>query len=105
MNKIKFLKKGIKVNGQYFPVWYHKGDYTKMSKIPNGSITIYVKSYKGVPDIEGLTIQNDSDMQTDYFEKDRIRVFPTSKYYKEVYKQWLRNCNDRLAGSNHNEQA
>jgi hypothetical protein len=79
---VKFLKKGIKENGQYFPAWYSQGEYTEQSGIQKGTITIYAKSYKGLP--SALSPKNDSDSMTDYFEKDRARVAPGSPNYKAV---------------------
>jgi len=81
---IKFGKKGIKIDKNYFPVSYSKGNYTKESGLPEGTITIYSKSYKHFP--KELNPENESDMRTDYFEKDRVRIKPSNKYYKEVNK-------------------
>jgi hypothetical protein len=86
MNTIKFLKKGLKINGEYFSVYYNKGNYTEQSKIPAGSITIYVNNYKRLPRIEGLNIINDSDSMTDYFESDRLIIYPNNKYYNDISK-------------------
>jgi len=78
---IKLLKKGIKVNGEYFPVFY-----SPSTNNINGNATIYVKSYEPLPKeaYSTLQIENNSDMQTDYFEKDRIRIVPDSPYFKQV---------------------
>lgn len=82
---IKFLKKGIRSGGEYIPVFYSKGIYTKESKIPKNTITIYSRSYsKSLPSI--LRPKNESSGMTDYFEKDRARIFPKSKHYKSVLK-------------------
>lgn len=82
--KIKFLKKGIKINGVYYRVWYSKGSYTKESKIPEDTITIYKRDYGHFPNIDSFNIINDSDYQTDYFEKDRVRITLDNIYYKQV---------------------
>ena len=79
---IKFLKKGIKYNGKYIPVRYSKGDYTKESKIPQNSITIYAKGYEELPSV--LAPTNATDSQTDYFEKDRAVITPSNKFYGQV---------------------
>ena len=73
----KFLWNGIKVNGELFRAWYSTNN-------PNGTITIYSKDYKSLPLIDGLTAENNTDIQTDYFEKDRIRVTPTNQYYPAI---------------------
>ena len=31
-----------------------------------------------------LQVENNTDMQTDYFEKDRIRIPPSSEFFKTV---------------------
>lgn len=70
---VKFLKKGIKSGGKYFPCWY------SLATLLNGktAITIYAKSLlTGLP--AELNPQNDSDMQTDYFEKDKVRFYEGS---------------------------
>jgi hypothetical protein len=85
MDKIKFLRKGIRHNGQYIPVWYSKGNYTAQSGLPQNTITIYAKRYdRHLP--SSLMPENESDGMTDYFEKDRARIRPTHKYYKSIFK-------------------
>ena len=81
--KIKLLKKGIKINGQYFACFY-SGARNNI----NGNATIYINSYKPLPEeaYETLRIENNTDMMTDYFEKDRIRVTPDSPLFTQVEK-------------------
>ena len=79
--KIRFMWNGIKVDGKLHRAWYSTG---KLINSPEGTITIYGKEYSGIPQIEGLQIQNNSDSMTDYFEKDRIRVEPSNPHYKAV---------------------
>ena len=81
MNQIKFLKKGIRVNGEYFKVFYTKGGWVNMCE---KTIGIYIRECKHFPKVKGLTIKNDSDSLTDYYEKDKIYVHPGNKYYNEV---------------------
>lgn len=81
---LKFMYNGIKLDGQLFSGFYSMGTYTECSGIAQGTITIYANDYKSFPSIEGLQIHNESDSMTDYFEEDKIRVEPTSKYYTEV---------------------
>ena len=85
MAKIKFLKNGIRYQGKYIRVFYSKGSYSKESGFPEGTITIYARDYSSHLPPE-LKPQNDSDMQTDYFEKDRARISPNNKYYNEIKK-------------------
>jgi len=81
---IKILKDAIKfkIDGkeQRTPVWYSQGDYG--DKLPKGTITVYAKRYKHLP--RELSSENNSDIQTDYFEEDRARITPTSPYYNKV---------------------
>jgi len=79
---IKFLKKGIRENGKYIPVWYSKG---QLINYPKGTITIYAREYdKGLP--KELKPENQTDLMTDYFETDRARIVPKSKHYKKLKK-------------------
>lgn len=79
--EVKFMWNGIKVDGKLHKCYYSTSPLTHY---PAGTITIYGKNYTDLPVIEGLAIENDSDIMTDYFENDRIRVLPDSKYYAEV---------------------
>lgn len=81
---VKFMWNGIKVDGELCKAHYYAGPCTKESGLSEDTITICAKDYKGFPQIEGLYIENDSDIMTDYFEKDRIRIKPDNKYYKAV---------------------
>lgn len=79
---IRFMWNGIKVDGKLHRAWYSTGT---LIGHPAGTIIIYGKGYyPGIPQIEGLQIQNDSDSMTDYFEKDRIRVTPDNPHYSAV---------------------
>ncbi len=85
MAKIKFQKYAILVDGKKIPVRYAKGSYTKESGIPEGTITIYAKEYSLHLPSE-LNPENNTEIQTDYFEKDRARIEPDNPYYEEVKK-------------------
>jgi len=73
----KFVWNGIKVDKKLYRAWYSDG---KLKNYPVGTITIYAKEYyrPPMPIIEGLTVHNDSDSMSDYFEHDRIRAEPTN---------------------------
>jgi hypothetical protein len=87
---LKFMWNGLKITGAtlkddvLYRAFYSKGSYTKESKLPEGTITIYARDYKDFPKIDGLNIKNDSDSMTDYFETDRIYVEPSNKFYIQV---------------------
>lgn len=72
---IKFLWNGIKVDGKLSPAYYYKDDK---------HITVSCKGYKSLPEIKGLFIENDTDLQSDYFDSDRIRIKPGTPYYFEA---------------------
>jgi hypothetical protein len=78
---IKLLKKGIKIDGKYFPCFYS----SSRNNI-EGNATIYIRSYDPLPSeaYQVLKIENETNMQTDYFEKDRIRISKNSPYFAQV---------------------
>ena len=90
MTTFKFLWNGIKANnGSLQKASYSQpGSYATWSGLPNGTITIYAKTYSGFSAEvwEAFDVANDSDTMTDYFEKDRIRVKPNHPLYQEVAK-------------------
>ena len=85
---------GIKVDGKLHKCWY---SISNLIGFPEGTITIYGKHYQDLPAIEGLTIENDSDSMTDYFENDRVRITPNHPLYNEV-----KSALDKL--NEHNEK-
>lgn len=75
---VRFMWNGIKVDGKLFKAHYSRcvliGDTEE-------SITVYAREYNHFPDIGDVKIQNESDMMTDYFEKDRMRIAKGSKWW------------------------
>ena len=51
-----------------------------------GMIKVYAKTYRGFPAgaKAALDVQNNSDMLTDYFEKDTLRLFPGHPLYTQA---------------------
>ncbi len=94
MNTIKFFYNGIKINGGKLQTCkYSCGNYTASSGIPDGTITIYKKYNQNFESLcfsentKGFfTLENNSDGMTDYFESDKIRVYPNHPLYPEVLK-------------------
>lgn len=81
---LKFYYNGIKDNGGKLQlVSYSDG---KLCNYPDGTITIYVRHYRRLS--EGVraafTVENGTDIQSDLFEEDRIRVEPSHLLYHEV---------------------
>ena len=81
MERIKFVWNGIKANGKLHRTFYSDG---ALINSPKGTLTIYARDYKSLPKIDGLTAENGTDIQTDYFESDRIRVTPDNRHYPAV---------------------
>lgn len=77
MNEIKVITNGLKVNGEYIPCNFH---------INNGYITVYAREYGSQLPAELGEVINDSDGQTDYFEKDHVNVMMFNPFYKDCYK-------------------
>ena len=81
---LKFYYNGIKENGGRL----QRCSYSDGALInyPAGTITIYKRDHapfsQGVQD--AFRVENNTDIITDYFEKDRIRVEPTHPLYATV---------------------
>ena len=79
INGVSFGKKGVRHNGKYFPAHYSHGTLINGKE----AITVYAKSLLvGLP--AALSPSNDSDMQTDYFEKDRVRFYAGSPEFSAL---------------------
>ncbi|MEI6501593.1 MAG: hypothetical protein WCP21_11295 [Armatimonadota bacterium] len=79
---VRFMYNGLKTeDGKLHKAWYSKG---ALKHHPEGTITIYGKRYRDMPNVSGLTVENDSDMQSDYFENDRVRITPDNPHYPAV---------------------
>lgn len=90
---LKFFYNGIKANGgKLQKAHYSKGSFTPEAMAKYGydreTITIYAREYTGFSaDVRALlTVENNSDLMTDYFEKDRIRVKKDHPLYAQVLK-------------------
>lgn len=63
--------------------WYSESSLTSY---PDGTITIYARDYCRFSDKVRacFAVQNDTDIQVDYFDSDRIRVIPAHPLYPMV---------------------
>lgn len=86
--EVKFMWNGIKVDGKLYRAFYSDG---ALLHHPAGTITIYGRDYTNFPAIPGLNVENDTDIMTDYFEQDRIRVMPDSPHYQAVLEAHKKN--------------
>jgi len=81
---LRFFWNGIKgADGKLQGVHYSDG---KLVHFPAGTITIYGKGYRkfSAEVRAAFIVENESDMMTDYFEDDRIRVDSTHPLYGQV---------------------
>lgn len=87
MNQIKFMKHYVTDGQQKTRVWYSHSDAARTYD-GRECVTIYAKDYKrgclGMLNAIGLSVKNDSDSQTDYFEQDSVRIFADHPKYTEV---------------------
>lgn len=80
---VRFMWNGVKDDtGKLWKAWYCEGP---LLHHPEGTITIYAREYGNtLSRIPGLDVSNGTEDHTDYFETDRARVTPGSKYYPAV---------------------
>lgn len=85
----KFMYNGIKDDaGKLHKASYSMGPLFGKNPAPKETITIYGKHYRDLPAVPGLTVENNSDCTTDYFEDDQIRVTPDNPHYPAVHAAW-----------------
>ena len=80
---LKFFYNGIKANGGKLQrAWYSVGNNRDRSN----TITIYKGDYERFSSEvhESFKVENNTEIMTDYFEKDRIRVLEDHELYLEV---------------------
>lgn len=81
---LRFFWNGIKGSDKKLQrVFYSDG---ALMNSPAGTITIYGRDYRSFSaEIrDAFKVENDSDMMTDYFEQDRIRVTPDHPLFDQV---------------------
>ena len=81
---LKFYWNGIKENGGDLQGAYYWGH--AINGYPSGTISISAKGYRSFSaEIRAaFDVTNNSDIYTDYFEKDKIRVTPSHPLYPQV---------------------
>lgn len=94
---LKFFYNGIKDSGGKLQRCWFSG--SMLINHPAGTITIYKRDYSSFSDgvHAAFKVQNDTEIQTDYFEKDRIRVEPSHPLYALVLEA-LRASERHAAG-------
>ena len=82
---VKFLFNGLRVDKTLYKAFYSNGPYNEHSKLPSETITLRAKDYStDFPVLEGTAVENGSDTQADYYEKDTMRIFPDSPYFADA---------------------
>lgn len=80
---IRFLKHKVTNGTHSCRVWYSLDNHVSRKPV----VTIYAKSVlEDLTPIFGAEAQNGSDMQSDYFEPDRVRLFEDHPLYAEARK-------------------
>ena len=88
--QLKFYYNGIKENGGRLQLCSYTDG--KLLHHPEGTITIYGKRYRDFSDgvRAAFTVENNTELETDYFENDRIRVTPDHPLYPQVRDAFLK---------------
>lgn len=70
-------------------------------------ITICADGYKGFSKEvrDAFAVENNTDIMTDYFEKDSFRVFPEHPLFHEVVEGYRKKLNFRMKVSRYTEHA
>lgn len=96
-NQIRFFYNGIKVEG-HNDGKLQKGHWSFIEEwtmgngrvVPN-QLTLYARNYRrfqGIHDV--FTVENDSDSMTDYFEEDRVRIYPDHELFQPAVKAYVK---------------
>lgn len=83
---VKFSPKRISNGRDWCGVHYGTGPYVSL---PAGTITVYCKGTifpASIRKVMASNLENNSDMMTDYFEADKLRILPGSPYHAEAAK-------------------
>ena len=81
---LKFFYNGIKVNGKLHKCFISYGHNSEDERI----LRVYSKTYEDFPEEIKAEFQilNDTDVYTDYFEKDRFTIPEDNQYFKPAIK-------------------
>lgn len=92
---------GIKVGDTLYRAHYSMGTVVIEGKTKVGYVSVYARDLLvGLPQLSGETVINRSDSQTDYFEKDHMRIAPDSEYYNDAvtaYEKQEKHIGKKLA--------
>jgi hypothetical protein len=100
---MKFQTHGIKTGAGLEKAWY------MISHLTNGRtcITVCADGYKSFSKEvrDAFMVENNSDIMTDYFEKDSFRVFPEHPLFAEVAEGYRKKLRFRMKVSRYGEHA
>lgn len=85
---IKFTATRVSLGKEWCGVHYTTGPYVTL---PPDVVTVYCKRGCFPGNIRHAfaaagALENNSDMMTDYFENDKLRIFPSSPFYSDAAK-------------------
>lgn len=85
MTNLKFFYNGIKATGGKLQTATF--DDGELRNYPKGTITIRAREYRRFCPVisAAFEVANSTDIQSDYFEKDTIRVLPSHPLYPAVH--------------------
>lgn len=86
MENLKFMYNGIKIDGKL-----HKGHWSKSQYLNGAEFAFYSDDYSSKELRQHFKVKNDSDIMTDYFEKDTIYFMPNDEHIEEVRIAWKQN--------------
>lgn len=95
---LKFFWNGIKSSEDGSKLQKAHYSDSALIKHPAGTITIYARDYVAFSaEVKReFAVQNDSDIMTDYIQKDHIRVTPDHPLYAQVSAA-LAKCREHYA--------
>jgi len=83
---VKFMYNGLKVDGKLLKGRYSLRGY---QGYPPDTVVLRADSYGiSFPQVEGVTIENNTDSQIDYFEKDKMFIPFRSPYYAKALEAY-----------------
>jgi len=85
---VKFMYNGLKIDGKLYKGHWSRNGYVNAGKVCFETVTFYMRGYEDLPIVTGFEIHNDTDITTDYFEKDRVRFTPDHANYKDALEAW-----------------
>lgn len=91
MAQVKFMYNGIKIDGKLIKGFFNKGEYL------NGALYCFYADSYYCPELRAaFAVKNDSDIMTDYHEKEKIYFYPGDKNLDDVERAWQKKEERRM---------